>query len=143
MHAQLITKDAAQKAVRRVVGRYVADVFAKNDASRGTRRPVSAVRLTDTQCSDNRFLRLNVHVGDENADRPKLLPQGAVRWRSRRLKSEMTALGTRLIDRDWSGVHQKFRAENMIRPGSYFCLAAVSRDKLAPKYREAGWFASR
>jgi hypothetical protein len=34
----------------------------------------------------------------------------------------------RRIVRRWdcSGMHQKFRPENMIRPGSYFCLVAVS-----------------
>src|SRR5271155_1168343 len=49
VHAQLITNDAAQKSVHGVVGRYVADVIAKNDASRPTPRTVPAVRSTDIE----------------------------------------------------------------------------------------------
>src|SRR5882672_4872774 len=44
---------------------------------------------------------------------------------------------------DRGSLHQKFRPENMIRPGSYFCRVAASCERLAPKYRDAGWFASR
>jgi len=38
---------------------------------------------------------------------------------------------------------QKFSPENMTRPGSYFCRTALSRDMFGPKYRDAGWLASR
>ena len=37
---------------------------------------------------------------------------------------------------------QKLSPENMIRPGSYFCRTALSRDRFGPKYRDGGWLAS-
>ena len=61
VHAQLIAKDPAQKSVHGVVGGYVTDVFAKNDASRPPRRSGPAVRLTDIQRSNNKLRGLNVH----------------------------------------------------------------------------------
>jgi hypothetical protein len=33
--------------------------------------------------------------------------------------------------------------ENITRAGSYFCRTALNRDRFGPKYRDAGWLASR
>ena len=38
---------------------------------------------------------------------------------------------------------QKLSPENITRPGSYFCRTELNRDMFGPKYRDAGWFASR
>jgi hypothetical protein len=37
----------------------------------------------------------------------------------------------------------KFRPENMMPLGSYFCRTALSRDRFEPKYRAVGVLASR
>ena len=33
--------------------------------------------------------------------------------------------------------------ENITRAGSYFCRTPLNRDRFGPKYRDAGWLASR